>query len=80
MTTEQMLIAAISVLWGVLVTFTTAVIRYFREQDRRKDTKIEALETKLDLSNQASRDLILLQAEFLRGKGVQIVTTPTNGR
>ncbi len=75
-----MLLAAISVLWGVLVTFTTAVIRYFREQDRRKDTKIEVLETKLDLSNQASRDLISVQAEFLRGKGVQIVTTPIDGR
>lgn len=37
------------------------------------------LKKKLDLSNEASRDLIALQAQLLRGSGVKIIATPPEG-
>lgn len=37
------------------------------------------LKKKLDLSNEASRDLIALQAQLLRGSGVKVIATPPEG-
>lgn len=67
MSTEATLIAGIVGLWGVLSTFVGVVLKTIWAENRE-------LKTKLDLSNQASRDLIAIQAEILRGKGVKIVT------
>jgi len=36
----------------------------------------EKLEQKLDESNEASRDLIRIQARMLEGRGVEIASTP----
>ena len=63
---------AIAGLFSALQGVTALIIKM--QQDR-----IGKLETQLDDSNKASRDLIALQAEMLRSKGVQIIAAPREG-
>ncbi len=65
MTPEQLAIAG---LFSALTSFAGVVIRLLW-------ARIQALEVKLDESNEASRDLIRIQAQMLEGQGVQIVPT-----
>ncbi len=53
--------------YGAIVCLIIAVIYLHRRNER--------LELKLDESNDASRDLIRIQARMLEGQGVQIVPT-----
>lgn len=42
-------------------------------------TENKELKQKLNESNEASRDLIALQAQLLRGRGVKVIETPPEG-
>ncbi len=53
--------------YGAIVCLIIAVIYLHRRNEK--------LELKLDESNEASRDLIRIQARMLEGQGVQIVPT-----
>ncbi len=53
--------------YGAIVCLIIAVIYLHRRNER--------LERKIDESNEASRDLIRIQARMLEGQGVQIVPT-----
>lgn len=60
MTPEQLAIAALFSLWQ---TGTIAVIKYLHGENKR-------LRQALDTSNQASADLIFVQARMLRDHGI----------
>jgi hypothetical protein len=70
MTPEQLAIAG---LFAVLQTLAGAVIRALWTEN--KDLKNENKEL-----NEASRNLIAIQAQALKDKGVQIVATLPEGR
>jgi len=71
---------AIASLFALLSSFTTAVILYLRAEIKELKAENDKMETKLDESNKASRDLIALQASMLRAQGVQIVPVPPGER
>ncbi len=70
MTPEQLAIAA---LWAALQTVVGLVVRALYAENRE-------LKEKLDDSNEASRDLIAIQAKMLQGQGVSIISKEERGR
>jgi hypothetical protein len=59
---------AIGGLFTALSTLAGAVIRALWEENK-------TLRKQLDVSNEASRDLIRIQAQMLESKGVQVIST-----
>ncbi len=58
--------------YGAIVCLIIAVIYLHRRNER--------LERKIDESNEASRDLIRIQARMLEGQGVQVIPVSKEGR
>jgi 2-hydroxychromene-2-carboxylate isomerase len=69
MTPEQLAIAG---LFAVLQGFAGAVIRALWNENKELKDENKAL-------NQASRDLIAIQAQALKDRGVSIVSKPPDG-
>jgi hypothetical protein len=66
---------AIGGLFTALSALTGGVIKYLRDENRDLRDENGTLRKQLDVSNEASRDLIRIQAQMLESKGIQVIST-----